>query len=182
MNSAYAESRPLKDLQIHIASVQQILTDPKLADARHRLERRHLALAILDQVFDFREMSRRSLGANARKYSDRLEEFTALFVSLLEQAYMNKLEVNGDAKIEYVKEVVDGQAAEVDTKTKLKDGSEYSVNYKLNSGVTGWRVYDVVVEGVSIVNNYRAQFDRFLSKKSFDELLQTLREKKSNVS
>jgi phospholipid transport system substrate-binding protein len=122
-------------------------------------------------------MARRSLGANARKYSDRLEEFTPLFVSLLEQTYMSKLEDNGNAKIEYVKELVDGDIAQVETKTKLKDGTEYSVKYKLNSGPTGWRVYDVVVEGVSLVNNYRAQFDRFLSKKSFDELLQTLREK-----
>ena len=182
INSAYAGSPVLNDLKIHIASVQHVLTDPKLADARHRMERRHLALAHLDQAFDFREMSRRSLGANARKYSDRLEEFMPLFVSLLEHAYMSKLEENGDAKIEYVKEIVDGEIAQVETKTKLKDGSEYSVNYRLSSGPTGWRVYDVVVEGVSIVNNYRAQFDRFLSKKSFDELLQTLREKKSSLS
>jgi len=177
-----AESQALKDLKSHIASVQQVLTDPKLADPQHRAERRQLAVAVLNKVFDFREMSRRSLGANARKHSNRLEEFTPLFVSLLEQTYMSKLEENGNAKIEYVKEIVDDDMAEVETKTKLKDGTEYSVNYKLNSGPTGWRVYDVVVEGVSIVNNYRAQFDRFLSKKSFDELLQALREKKNNVS
>jgi phospholipid transport system substrate-binding protein len=181
-HSAYAESQALRDLKIHIASVQQVLSDPKLADPQHRLERRHLAVTVLHQVFDFREMSRRSLGANARKYSDRLEEFTPVFVSLLEQTYMSKLEENGNAKIEYVKERVDGDMAQVETKTKLKDGTEYNVNYILNSGPTGWRVYDVIVEGVSIVNNYRAQFDRFLSKKSFDELLQTLREKKSSLS
>ena len=90
-----------------------------------------------------------------------LEEFTPLFVSLLEQTYMSQLDENGNAQIEYVKELVDGDMAQVETKTKLKNGTEYSVNYKLNSGPTGWRVYDVVVEGVSIVNNYRAQFDRF---------------------
>jgi phospholipid transport system substrate-binding protein len=181
-HSAYAESQALRDLKIHIASVQQVLSDPKLADPQHRLERRHLAVTVLHQVFDFREMSRRSLGENARKYSDRLEEFTPVFVTLLEQTYMSRLEENGNAKIDYVKERVDGDMAQVETKTKLKDGTEYNVNYKLNSGPTGWRVYDVIVEGVSIVNNYRAQFDRFLSKKSFDELLQTLREKKSSLS
>lgn len=180
--SAYAESQALKDLKIRIASVQQVLVDPKLADSRHRDERRHLTVTVLHQMFDFEEMSRRSLGVNARRYRDRLQEFTPLFASLLEQTYMGKLEENGDAKIEYVNDVVDGQIAQVETKTKLKDGSEYTVNYKLNSGPSGWRVYDVVVEGVSLVNNYRAQFDRFLSKKSFDELLQTLREKKSGLS
>src|SRR5438445_4366259 len=90
-----------------------------------------------------------------------------------------KLEENGDAKIQYLKEIVDGQDIEVDTKTRLKDGSEYSVNYKLTFTPGGWRAYDVVVEGVSLVSNYRSQFDRFPSKKSFDELLQVLREKKS---
>lgn len=182
VHSAYAQSPALKDLKTHIATVQQVLVDPKLADGQQREERRRLAVAVLQEIFDFKEMSRRSLGANARKYSDRLEEFTPIFVNLLEQTYMSKLEENGNAKIEYVKELVDGDMAQLETKTKLKDGAEYSVNYKLRSGPSGWRVYDVVIEGVSIVNNYRAQFDRFLSKNSFDELLQTLREKKSNLS
>ncbi len=127
--TVYADSQALRDLKIHIASVQQVLVDPKLADPQKRLQRRRLAVTILHQLFDFQEMSRR-----------------------------------------------------VDTKTRLKDGSEYSVNYKLKFTPAGWRAYDVVVEGVSLVNNYRSQFDRFLSKKSFDELLQVLREKKSNFS
>jgi phospholipid transport system substrate-binding protein len=180
--AVYADSQALRDLKIHIASVQQVLVDPKLADPQKRLQRRRLAVTILHQLFDFQEMSRRALGANARRYSDRLAEFTPLFVALLEQAYIGKLEENGDAKIQYLKEIVDDQDVEVDTKTRLKDGSEYSVNYKLKFTPAGWRAYDVVVEGVSLVNNYRSQFDRFLSKKSFDELLQVLREKKSNFS
>ena len=180
--AVYADSQALRDLKIHIASVQQVLVDPKLADPQERPQRRRLAVTILHQLFDFPEMSRRALGANARRYSDRLAEFTSLFVALLEQAYIGKLEENGNAKIQYLKEIVDDQDIEVDTKTRLKDGSEYSVNYKLKFTPAGWRAYDVVVEGVSVVNNYRSQFDRFLSKKSFDELLQVLREKKSNFS
>ncbi len=178
----YADSPALRDLKIHIASVQQVLVDPKLADPQKRPQRKRLALTVLQQLFDFQEMSRRALGANARRYSDRLTEFTPLFIALLEQAYMGKLEENGDAKIQYIKEIVDDQDVEVETKTQLKDGSEYSVTYKLKFSPTGWRAYDVVVEGVSLVNNYRSQFDRFLSKKSFDELLQVLREKKSKFS
>ena len=177
--AVYADSQALRDLKIHIASVQQVLVDPKLADPQKRPQRIH---PILYQLFDFQEMSRRALGANARRYSDRLTEFTPLFIALLEQAYMGKLEENGDAKIQYIKEIVDDQDVEVETKTQLKDGSEYSVTYKLKFSPTGWRAYDVVVEGVSLVNNYRSQFDRFLSKKSFDELLQVLREKKSKFS
>jgi hypothetical protein len=67
-HSAYADSQALKDLKIHIASVQQLLVDPKLAAPQHRLKRWHLALTVLHQVFDFREIARRSLGANARRY------------------------------------------------------------------------------------------------------------------
>ena len=180
--TVYADSQALRDLKIHIASVQQVLVDPKLAAPQKRPQRRRLALTVVNQLFDFQEMSRRALGANARRYSDRLTEFTPLFVALLEQAYIGKLEENGNAKIQYIKEIVDDQDVEVETKTQLKDGSEYSVTCKLKFSPTGWRAYDVVVEGVSLVNNYRSQFDRFLSKKSFDELLQVLREKKSNFS
>jgi ABC-type transport system involved in resistance to organic solvents, auxiliary component len=176
---AYAESETLKNLKTNITTVQQVLVDGKLADPQHRDERRRAALTLIQQIFDFQEMARRSLGANARRYNDRLEEFTPLFISLLEHAYMGKLEEYADAKIDFVKEVVDGGLMEVTTKTALKDGNEYSVIYKLKSGPADWRVYDVIIDGVSLVNNYRAQFDRFLSRKSFDELLQTLRDKNS---
>ncbi|HTN70163.1 MAG TPA: ABC transporter substrate-binding protein [Methylomirabilota bacterium] len=180
--SLYAESGALKDLKIRIATLQQILSDPKLADHKYLLQRRKLARVVLEQLFDFQEMSRRSLGANARRYSDRLGEFTPLFVDFLEHAYMGKLEENGDAKIEYTREIVDDQNVEIATKTRLKDGNEYSVNYKLYLSPLGWRAYDVVVENISLVNNYRSQFDRLLSKKSFDELLQDLRDKKNKFN
>jgi len=180
--SLYADSPALKDLKVHIAALQQVLDDPNLAGHKYLLQRRKLARLILQQFFDFQEMSRRSLGANARRYNDRLGEFTPLFVDFLEHAYMGKLEENGDAKIEYIREIVDDENVEIDTKTRLKDGNEYSVNYKLYLSPMGWRAYDVVVEGISLVNNYRSQFDRFLSKKSFDELLQELRDKRNKFS
>ena len=87
--TVYADSQALRDLKIHIASVQQVLVDPKLAAPQKRPQRRRLALTVVNQLFDFQEMSRRALGANTRRYSDRLAEFTPLFVALLEQAYMS---------------------------------------------------------------------------------------------
>jgi type I restriction enzyme, S subunit len=143
---------------------------------------RKLVRTVLQQLFDFQEMSQRSLGANARRYKDRLGEFTPLFVDFLEHTYMGTLEKNGDAKIQYVREIIDGENVQINTKTKLKDGSEYSVDYKLYLSPVGWRVYDVIVEGISLVNNYRSQFDRVLNKKSFDALLQGLREKKERFN
>jgi phospholipid transport system substrate-binding protein len=177
----YADSPALEQLRTTVASLQTVLLDSKLAGDERLRQRRKLERTILQQLFDFQEMSRRSLGANARKYSDRLPEFTPLFVDFLEHTYMKLLEDNGDAKIRYGKEIAHGgNLVEIETITRLRDGAEYRVDYKLYMTPEGWRAYDVVVEGISLVNNYRAQFDRVLSKKSFDELLQDLRDKKEN--
>ena len=176
-NPAYSDSPALEYLKRSIASLQQVLRDPNLAGDGHLIERRKLARAVLEQVFEFQEMSRRSLGANARRYRERLPEFTPLFVDFLGQAYMKIIEDNGDAKIEYLGELVNGENVEIRTKARLKDGSAYSINYRLFLSPAGWRVYDVIMEEISLVNNYRSQFDRILSKKSFDGLLQDLRDK-----
>ncbi|HTN70525.1 MAG TPA: ABC transporter substrate-binding protein [Methylomirabilota bacterium] len=178
----YADSPALEYLKTSLASVQQVLGDPKLAGDAHLFQRRKLVRTVLQQLFDFQEMSRRSLGANARRYKDRVGEFTPLFVDFLEHTYMGTLEKNGDAKIQYVREIIDGENAQINTKTRLKDGSEYTVDYKLYLTPVGWRAYDVIVEGISLVNSYRSQFDRVLNKKSFDALLQDLREKKERFN
>ena len=177
-----AASAALEQLQTNIASLQRILTDPKLAGDEHLSQRRQLERSVLNEIFDFQEMSRRSLGRHARTYADRLTEFTPLFVDFLEHAYMGLLEENGDAKIQYLKEVASGGNVEVRTKTKIKDGSEHTVDYRLFQSGPGWRAYDIVVDDISLVNNYRSQFDRVLNKKSFDDLLQELREKKSSFN
>ena len=179
---AYAGSPALEHLKTSLASALQVLADPNLAGDKHIYQRRKLARVVLQQLFDFEEMSHRSLGASARRYKDRLAEFTPLFIDFLEYTYMGILEENGDAKIQYVREISDGEYAQINTKTRLKDGSEYRVDYKLHLNGAGWRAYDVAVEGVSLVNNYRSQFDRFLNHKSFDELLKDLREKKEKFN
>jgi phospholipid transport system substrate-binding protein len=158
-----------------IASVQQVLVDPKLADPQSALSEKPLSrFSTNSLILNVAACIR----ANARRYSDRLTEFTPLFIALLEQAY-GQIRGERQCKDSISKRLLMIDV-EVDTKTRLKDGSEYSVNYKLTFTPGGWRAYDVVVEGVSLVNNYRSQFDRLLSKKSFDELLQVLREKKNN--
>ena len=178
----YADSAALMHLKTSLASVQQVLNDANLAGEKAFVQRRKLVRIILQKLFDFDEMSRRSLGANARRYKDRSGEFTPLFVDFLEHAYMGTLEANGDAQIQYGREISDGDYIQIRTRAKLKDGSDYAVDYKLHHTSAGWRVYDVVVEGISLVNNYRSQFDRILAKKSFDELLQDLREKRGNFN
>ena len=178
----HADSAALGLLKTHISNLQQVLSDPKLAGDEHLIQRRKHERAILQQLFDFQEMAQHSLGANARKYNDRLGEFTPLFIDFLEHAYMGTLEENGDAKIEYLREIVVGDSVEINTKTSLKNGREYWVDYRFFLSSAGWRVYDVIVESISLVGNYRSQFDRVLQKKSFDELLQDLRKKKDKLN
>ncbi|MGH7811275.1 MAG: MlaC/ttg2D family ABC transporter substrate-binding protein, partial [Candidatus Binatia bacterium] len=178
----YADSTALEHLKTSLTSVQQVLNDPKLTGEKHFHQRRILVRIVLQKLFDFDEMSRRSLGANARRHKDRLPEFTPLFVDFLEHTYMAELEANGDAKIHYVKEIRDGNYVHIKTATRLKDRSEYGVDYKLHHTPEGWRVYDVIVEGISLVNNYRSQFDRMLTRRSFDDLLQELRDKKEKFN
>lgn len=177
-----ADSPAMEHLKTHIASLQQVLLDPKLAGKENLPQRRRLERVILQQLFDFDEMARRSLGADALRYRDRLSEFTPLFIDFLEHAYMGTLEENGDAKIQYVKEIGGNENSQILTKTRLKDGREYRVDYKLLLSPQGWRAYDVTVEGVSLVDNYRAQFARVLQRHPFDQLLQDLREKRGKFS
>ena len=127
----HADSAALGVLQTHISDLQQVLSDPKLAGDEYLIQRRKRGRAILQQLFDFQEMARRSLGANARRYNDRLEEFTPLFIDFLEHAYMGTLEENGDAKIQYLREIVVDDSVEINTKTSLKNGREYRVDYRL---------------------------------------------------
>ena len=178
----HADSTALGLLKTHISNLQQVLSDPKLVGDEHLIQQRKHERAILQQLFDFQEMAQRSLGANARRYNDRLGEFTPLFIDFLEHAYMGTLEENGDAKIQYLREIVVDDVVEINTKTSLKNGREYWVDYRFFLSPAGWRAYDVIVEGISLVSNYRSQFDRVLQKKSFDELLQDLREKKDKLN
>src|SRR5947199_8181306 len=127
----HADSVALGLLKTHISNLQQVLSDPKLAGDEHLIERRKRERAILQQLVDFQEMAQRSLGANARTYNDRLGEFTPLFIDFLEHAYMGTVEETGDAKIQYLREIVVDDSVEINTKTSLKNGREYWVDYRL---------------------------------------------------
>src|SRR5438094_8205031 len=109
----HADSTALGLLKTHISNLQQVLSDPKLAGDEHLIQRRKSERAILQQLFDFQEMAQRALGANARKYNDRLGEFRPPFIDFLERAYMGTVEANGDAEIQYHRESVVGDSREV---------------------------------------------------------------------
>src|SRR6266478_4494624 len=125
-----------------------ILKDPQLKGESKKNERRDKLKEVIYQRFDFTEMARRSLGSEWRRRSpEEQREFVKLFTGLLEQAYLDN------------------------------KGQEFSVNYRLHNQNGDWKVYDVVIEDVSLVNNYRSQFNRVLATSSYEDLVNRMKGK-----
>lgn len=153
-----------------------VLKDPQLQGPERRERRRGLLRREIEPVFDFEEMSKRSLGPEWRgRTPEERQEFVALFTRLLESSYLGKIEAYEGEEIRYVKETVDLPYAQVETRVVTRRGQEFPMNYRMRRGDGGWRIYDVVIEGISMVNNYRSQFQSLLRKSSFDEMLEKLR-------
>ena len=170
---------PTDQFRQTIDRVLAILKDPQLKGEDKKPERREKLKESISERFDFTEMTKRALGPHWQQRSpEEQQEFIKLFTSLLEDAYLDKIESYNGEKVEYLNETVDNNYAEVDTKIVGNNGQEFSVNYKLHNVSGEWKVYDVVIENISLVQNYRSQFNRILAKSSFEELLKTMREKK----
>jgi phospholipid transport system substrate-binding protein len=137
------------------------------------------ALTLVFNRFDFTEMAKRSLGrhCNTLGASER-REFVQAFTQKLLNAYGRTVRATGDEKIAYERETTDGKYSSVETRVS-SSGGETAIGYRLHAVEGQWKVYDVVIENVSIVNNYRAQFDRVIAKSSVQELLQKIKQQDS---
>ncbi|MGD2126228.1 MAG: ABC transporter substrate-binding protein [Desulfobacteraceae bacterium] len=155
-----------------------IITDPNLKDPAKAKERRSLIRKAVDERFDWKEMSRRSL---ARHWLKRTEEekqaFVSLFGRLLERTYMDKVEDYAGEKVIYAGEVIDGEYGVVEVKIVTTKETEIPVIYKLREKEEDWLVYDISIEGVSLINNYRVQFNNMLARSSYENLVKKLQEK-----
>ncbi len=160
-----------------IDQVVGILENEELKKPERADERRVLLKQAVGARFDYDEMTKRSLGKQWSKLDDaQRREFVQLFTDLLAASYANKIEGYSGEQIQYLNERTKGKYAEVKTKVvsgKTKIPLDYRLMYRSNE----WRVYDVVVDGVSLVRNYRGQFSKILRSESYEELLRRLREK-----
>jgi phospholipid transport system substrate-binding protein len=169
---------PMDQTRATIDQVLEILNNPKLKSQSAKEERRSRLRQVIYPRFDFVEMGRRALGPTWSRISpDEQQEFLKLFTQLLEESYVRNMESYSGEKILYGREIQEQEFAEVDTKIITPKSEEFAVNYKLHELNGDWKVYDVMIENVSIVNNYRSQFGRILAKSSFAELLDRIREK-----
>ena len=169
---------PTDQIKATVDKALVVLRDPKLKAAAKTKERREQLKQILFTRFDFTEMAKRSLGANWRRRTPQeQEEFVRLFTDVLERAYADIIESYSDEKIVYVNERIDAEYADVNSKILTAKGQEYTINYKAHLVGNEWKVYDVVAENVSLVNNYRSQFTRVIAKESYEELVRRLKDK-----
>lgn len=134
---------------------------------------------IINEVFDWQELSRRTLGREWKKFTpDQQKEFVSLFEKLLQDIYADRVLAYTSEKIDFGKETeLKKGRVEVESYIITKDGTKVPLFYRLTNKSGQWRVYDVIIEGVSMVKNYRGQFREILSNKTPEDLLQTLREK-----
>jgi len=169
---------PTDQLRNRVDRILQILSDPEMMKESRTTERRTAMRRIAGEVFDFTEISRRSLGRywQPRTPAER-EEFVRLFADLLERAYVSKLELYSGEKIEYAGEVPDGDVTTVKTRIITKQGTPIPVDYRMFQQSGQWRAYDALIEGVSLVGNYRTQFNSVIQRTSYEDLVKTLRAK-----
>ncbi len=134
---------------------------------------------IVYPLFDFTEMAKRSLGAHWRRRTpDEKQEFVTLFTNLLEVSYADRINLYKGQRVVFTREEVDDDYARVESKIINKKQEKFSVAYKLQRKEGGdWRIYDVVVENISLVNNYRSQFNRVITNASYKELIRRLKAK-----
>ena len=148
------------------------------AKAASMEERRTQIRQAAESLFDFKEMARRSLGERFDGLSPADQtEFVRLFTNLIAASYLGKIEAYAGEPIRYVGERVDGVEASVNSRLVTAKGSQVDVAYRLYHAEDRWAVYDVTVDGVSLVDNYKTQFSRLIQRSSFAELLKTLRQK-----
>ena len=135
----------------------------------------------VDERFDWEEMSRRTLALHWRNRTDaEKKEFARLFSDLLEQTYLEKVEGYSGEKVLYEGEEVDGKYGVVSVKIVTRKDTEIPVKYRVKNRGDGWRVYDISITGVSLINNYRKQFDSIITRSSYEELVQKLKAKVGN--
>jgi phospholipid transport system substrate-binding protein len=160
--------------------VLKILEDPQFQAPNRQAERQERLHKIAEQVFDWQEMARRALAVHWRERTPQeQQEFVRLFRDLVEGIYISRLEsaIQEKREIQYVGEQVEGSRATVKTNVLTRRNQQVPIEYRLSKVDGRWLIYDVFVEGISLVNNYRSQFNRIITSSSYNELVQKMKNK-----
>lgn len=171
---------PTDQLRQYSDQVLRILEDPTFKSEDKRQDRRAAVRRVAIEIFDVGETARRALGRHwqARTPEER-REFLELFADLLERTYISKIDYYGGERLRYLSETVDGDHAVVRAKVVTKQGTEVPVEARMLRRGDRWLMYDVLLENLSLVGNYRAQFDQIIRTSSYPELVRRLRDKRA---
>jgi phospholipid transport system substrate-binding protein len=170
---------PADQVRLQIERIVKVLADPALRNPGHE-HVRHVAVGkIVEETFDLREMTRRTLGPHWQGLTEaERAEFVTLFGDLLDRAYFTRIAAYNGEKITVLGDSIDGDLATVRTRIVTQQGTEVPVDYRMLRRGDRWVVYDVSIEGVSLVANYRAQFNRIIQTSSYQALVDRLRAKR----
>ena len=163
---------PTETVREYTDAVQKVLDDPALRKEDRRASVRKIAA----EAFDVNESARRALGLHwqQRTPAER-EEFVQLFGDLLERTYIAQIDLYSGERLRFTEEKLDGNLAIVRAKLVTKQGTEVPVEARMNRKGERWLIYDVAIENVSLISNYRSQFDRIIRQNSYPELIKRLR-------
>lgn len=168
VNIAAADVSPTDAVRGSVDSILALLQDKEMDPATRRTEMRK----VINARFDFRAMSQRTLATNWKKASkEQQQEFVQLFSQLIENTYIGRVEAYTDEKVDFPGEKIKGKKAVVETLILTKS-ADIPIDYKVYLKKNGeWRVYDVVIEGISLISNYRSSYQDIVSKEGIDGLL-----------
>lgn len=175
-----ALASPTEQVKKTVEEVVRIVSDKEMK--KNETKRRQALKKSISTIFDYSEMAKRSLGKHwtVRTPAEK-KQFAELFATLLENSYASKIESYNNEKIVYIKEIVDEDHAEIKSKVVTAARDEFSLDYKLFKHEGKWMVYDVVIEGVSLVSNYRSQFNKIITSSGYDKLVKKLQSKNDEL-
>ena len=170
---------PADQVRLQIERIVKVLADPGLKRPGHEHVRHAAVGKIVEETFDLGEMTRRTLGPHWQSLTEaERAEFVTLFGDLLDRAYFTRIAAYNGEKITVLADSIDGDLATVRTRIVTQQGTEVPVDYRMLRRGDRWVVYDVSIEGVSLVANYRAQFNRIIQTSSYQALVDKLKAKR----
>lgn len=175
----YAGAQPLETLKVAVDEAIKILNDPQYNGEAQKETQRDDIWKVIGQVFDLQGIAQITLGRNWKQFNQaEKDEFTEVFGRFLGNNYVDKIQsgFSGEKVVYLEQEAVTETKSIVKTKI-VRESMEIPVDYKMQKTENGWRVYDVIIEGVSLIKNYRTQFNSFLMKKTPRQLIETIKKK-----
>jgi phospholipid transport system substrate-binding protein len=171
--ASFAGNSPTDDIRASVDAIIAILKNEQLDQTAKRAEIK----AVVNKRFDFRAMSQRTLATNWRKTTDKdKDRFVDLFSQLIENSYVGKLDSYTNEKVDYTGEKIDGRRAVVET-VIITTSNDVPVDYRVYSKDDQWLVYDVIIEGVSLISNYRSSYQEIMKNEGIEGLLAKMQEK-----